>query len=1014
MDKQLWQDVEDLFHEALQVEDSARSEFVKGRASENLQLQFEVLTLLKSHDSESGFLEHAASPDWSDSLKKISDDFGIGSLAPMPTKSTSSSLKSASTEGNAFQKTKSQDGGQSTPTTFEIGIAKRIEDSHADLVVKKVINRGGMGTVLRVYQRKLDRDVAVKVLSVDQVDEVMRRRFIRESKAAAQVKNDHVVGIHEVCNDPELPFLVMELIDGPSLKRYVELENGLAPTTAAELARQIAVGLGAAHERHLIHRDIKPANVLLEPYTPKLNENLPIGYRAKIIDFGLARDEDNPTGETQDQLFAGTLYYMSPEQLAKPNNVDHRSDIYSLGVTLYEMLTGERPFHGAPHMVMRKIELTDPTSPRRMDDRIPKDLESVCKMAMAKDPSHRYQTAEAFADDLTRFLEGFSTVARPITTLEKFNRWVARNKRVARFAGLAASLLALLTIGSLIFAFTVKHKDRQIDAQGSTISTMDRTINQHHDQTVAIQVRRVLDAEAGALPFAIADLDLNSNDTLIRFQSAFQSPDNDTNRRFNAAVVLSHAGLSETDFILDNLDQLYVTPDVFASTLAALEHDPDSLLLLRESLGSFDGLQKPELADSAKRIILSAHLGDFEPWIRALDHEQNLSVNTEVVHTLRNWHGDLASLCEVIENQPNEKLKWAVCQSIHLVDRRALNQHTFEKLVEIFQRQVDSSSNFVGYASAQQLLKNWGIDPASRKTGPNNQWYERDNGLRMVKIDAATSLMGRLEPIKKYIGFPPHEVTITRPFYFSDAEISVGQYLQFVRDSNYADEHKPFDLPIWKYSSTISPSLDHPVQMVSWNDAAMFCNWLSHREGLKPFYKRVPETNGDLHVQENVIYVLADGNTVECENWVCDLEANGYRLPHEHEFGLACRAGSTSKFFYGSQIEFFTNYGLASNHTRLPARPVRSCLPNQLGIYGVHGNIWEWCNDWFYHLDESHLTDPVGPDSPDPFRYGRSVRSGGVGTRSGDTDSDARGKQPPNVREDNLGFRVARYADLDQ
>jgi hypothetical protein len=258
MDKQLWQNVEDLFHKALQVEDSKRTQFVKERAPEDRQLQFEVLTLLKSHESESDFLEQAANPDWSDSLKKISNEFESGASVPLSTGS-----KSAATEDNAYQQTKSQ-AGKNFPNTFEIGIAKRIEDSHADLVVKKVINRGGMGTVLRVYQRKLDRDVAVKVLSVDQVDDVMRRRFVRESKAAAQVKNDHVVGIHEVCNDPELPFLVMELIDGPSLKRYIELENGLPPTTAAEFARQIAIGLAAAHERHLIHRDIKPANVLLK------------------------------------------------------------------------------------------------------------------------------------------------------------------------------------------------------------------------------------------------------------------------------------------------------------------------------------------------------------------------------------------------------------------------------------------------------------------------------------------------------------------------------------------------------------------------------------------------------------------------------------------------------------------------------------------------------------------------------------------------------------------------------
>jgi serine/threonine protein kinase/formylglycine-generating enzyme required for sulfatase activity len=1010
MDKQLWQNVEDLFHKALQVEDSKRTQFVKERAPEDRQLQFEVLTLLKSHESESDFLEQAANPDWSDSLKKITNEFESGALVPANGSSNpSTGSKSAPTENNACQQTKSQ-AGSHFPNTFEIGISKRIEDSHADLVVKKVINRGGMGTVLRVYQRKLDRDVAVKVLSVDQVDDVMRRRFVRESKAAAQVKNDHVVGIHEVCNDPELPFLVMELIDGPSLKRYIELESGLAPTTAAEFARQIAIGLAAAHERHLIHRDIKPANVLLEPYTPKLNENFQTGYRAKIIDFGLARDEDNPTGETQDQLFAGTLYYMSPEQLAKPDNVDHRSDIYSLGVTLYQMLTGEAPFRGAPHMVMRKIELTDPTSPRRLDDRIPRDLESVCKKAMAKDPSRRYQTAQTFADDLARFLEGLPTEARPITTSEKLGRWIARNKRVSAFAGLAASLLVLLTIGSLIFAFTVNHKDQQIDAQGSTISNLDRTINLQRDQTVEIQVQRVLDAEASALPFAIADLDLNHEDTLVQFRSAFESPDNDTNRRFNAAVVLSQAGSTQTDFILEHLDQLYVTPDVFAATITALQRDPDAVAKLSDSIGDLDRLQKKELENYSKRIILSAHLGDFGPWIRALDNKLDLSVNTEIVHTFRNWHGDLVSLCEAIENQPNEQLKWAICQAIYLVDRRSFNQHTFEKLVEVFERQVDRASDFVGYTSAQQLLKKWDITPASRKTGPNDQWYERDNGIRMVKIDPSTSRMGRLERIKKFIGFPPHDVTITRPFYIADAEVTVAQYQEFLRDKNYPSDKKPVDCLFWSHSIATSPTLNHPVQTVSWYDAAMFCNWLSEKEGLTPAYKR---SGNDF---ERVIYLVRDNQSYETEHWEFEDQANGYRMPHEHEFGLATRAGSQSKFFYGSQTEFFDHYGLSSNNTRLASSPVRSRLPNQFGLYDLHGNFWEWCNDWFSHLDESHLTDPIGPIVPDPEPnpFGRSIRGGGVGSASGDTDSDARGAEPPHNRHENLTFRVARYAELTQ
>ena len=786
MNKQLWQDVETLFHDALQIEDAKRSEFVKNRAGTNPQLQFEVLTLLKSHDSESGFLEQGATRDWSYALKRVGDENGSEFSRSLGSAIESKGARST-TERDDDQKTKSAIENESTPrTNFEVDVARRIEANRDDFVVKKVINRGGMGTVLRVYQRSLDRDVAVKVLSVTQVDETMWRRFIRESKAAAQIKNDHVVGIHEVCDDADLPFLVMELIEGPSLKHLIEIDNGLKPALAAELARQIALGLTAAHEKHLIHRDIKPANVLLEPYAPKSeNTHSAFGFRAKIIDFGLVRDEDNPSGETQDQVLAGTLCYMSPEQLSRPENADHRSDIYSLGITLYQMITGERPFRGAPHMVIRKIELSDPMSPRRLDDRIPKDLESVCLKAISKEPSQRYQTAMEFADDLTRFIESRPTSARPVSTLEKANRWIGRNKRVSIFAGMATSSLILLSVASLIFAITVSNKNRKIDAQDSAISSLDKTLNHQRNQTMEAQVQRVLDAKAGALRFAIANLNLNSEDTLSQIRIEFESEDNDTNRRINAAYVLSESGDFETDFILDRLDQLYATPDVFANTLEALQNDETTIQRIRETIGPMTGLQKHEMVAAAKRIILAAHLGDFEPWINALNCQQNLSVSTEIVHTFPSWHGNLVALGQAIETQSNDDLRWTFSHALHQLDRRSLNQETFENLVEILQRQAAGASDFVSYTSAKQVLRKWNQTSATRRVGPNKAWFERENGLAMVRIEPCTSRMGRLEKIKKYIDFPPHDVTITRPFYISDTEVTVAQYLEFFHERNY-------------------------------------------------------------------------------------------------------------------------------------------------------------------------------------------------------------------------------------
>jgi tRNA A-37 threonylcarbamoyl transferase component Bud32 len=302
------------------------------------------------------------------------------------------------------------------------------------------IGRGGMGIVFKAHDDALNRTVAVKVLRPGRSDSRARSRFVREAQAAARVKHDHVVSVYAVVNPADgPPFLVMEYVAGPSLAESIQSRKHLAPRQAATLAAQVADGLTAAHAAGLTHRDIKPANVMLE-FPPGASG----ANRAKILDFGLVRLTTLPSSVTQEGAVLGTRAYMSPEQARGEDSLDPRTDIYSLGVTLYEMPKGDVPFRGAPHMVLRQVIDSEPVPPRRLNDAISPDLETICLKAMAKEPARRYPTAAAFRDDLRRWLNGEPIVARPAGIIERMWRWCRRKPVVA---SLTAALVLVLSLG---------------------------------------------------------------------------------------------------------------------------------------------------------------------------------------------------------------------------------------------------------------------------------------------------------------------------------------------------------------------------------------------------------------------------------------------------------------------------------------------------------------------------------------------------------------------------------------
>ncbi len=251
--------------------------------------------------------------------------------------------------------------------------------------------RGGMGEVFKAYQPDLHRHVAIKtLLSGEQASEEFLQRFHREARMAAMLSHPNIVPIYDIGAEGKLHYIVMEYVEGRSLKQLLE-EKRLDPEKSLRIVYTVARALQFAHDRKVVHRDIKPANLILDKQG-----------RVKILDFGLARSLDGK-GLTASSVMVGTPYYMSPEQaFGAPEELDHRTDVYSLGAVLYEMLTGRPPFEGGTVLaILRKIEDEDP-APAGISERV----DAVVNRALAKDRDRRYQTAADLAEAVKGCLSG--------------------------------------------------------------------------------------------------------------------------------------------------------------------------------------------------------------------------------------------------------------------------------------------------------------------------------------------------------------------------------------------------------------------------------------------------------------------------------------------------------------------------------------------------------------------------------------------------------------------------------
>ena len=423
MDRELWKQVDALFEQALEQPPEEREAFVARAAQDNPVLRDEVLSLLRAQSQASKFMERSA---MNVAAHALADDSNL-------------------------------------TTPFRTLVGQEIETYR----IEKLLGAGGMGEVYLARDLKLGRMVALKVLPWQFVVEGDRlKRFQREARALSSLNHPNLVTIYEVGEANDLHFIAMELVEGKTLS---SLRDKLSLKELLSIVAQVAEALAAAHQSGIIHRDVKPDNVMVRPD----------GY-AKVLDFGLVKLTEveaapGVTAHTQLGVAMGTLAYMSPEQAAG-ESVDHRTDIWSLGVVLYELATGRKPFVGETRQaIINAILSTQPDPVTNSENGLPPELDRILSKALEKDRELRYQTASDFRADLRRLLRQIDS--SPSLSSGAESKSAARPQFV-RLRWLWPAVAGALILLAAVFTWSLWPKAKAVTPDWSRAARLQLT-NEH-------------------------------------------------------------------------------------------------------------------------------------------------------------------------------------------------------------------------------------------------------------------------------------------------------------------------------------------------------------------------------------------------------------------------------------------------------------------------------------------------------------------------------------------------------
>ncbi len=814
------------------------------------------------------------------------------------------------------------------------------------------LGEGGMGIVFKAVHTKLDKTVAIKILPSQLISQKSAlARFEREMKAVGRLQHPNVVQAFDAGEEKGTHFLVMEYVEGTDLQRLVMTRGPFSVENACKAVYQAALGLGAAHDMGLVHRDIKPSNLFVTK-----------GGQIKILDLGLARlsnDDPEAGALTYSGQCFGTPEYMAPEQWEDVHACDGRTDLYALGCSLFFLLTGRPPYGGedyktAPRKMLGHINDAVPDLKKLRSD-VPDELNAIYHKLMAKKSDQRYATSTELAEALSP--------------------WAMGGSEVTQVPGAPSGHTRVLPAAQTV---------------------PEKTLAQHSGRPVDTEVTQAFAADKNAFPTLLEPVARAG-------QTTFVPPETTAPGRTGfpawlwpalggaAAMILLTAGLlwlmksGPSDAPPDGpntVAQNNTTPDQPASNTTDKPEDPPS-----------DQTElPPELMTPDPEKTDPAEVAAEEP-LDPLMTEEPAAENPVVTLV-----GPIVVPDPVVpeapslpDPEPNPPFRLELKKEIVAsTTEQDANDEPIEPLFEVEDIVVVVTVADQGPASLKSPFDQAAVQKARVAWAEELQIppsVKNTIDMELVLIPpgefamGASDLEAKTSPSEK----PQHKVKISKPIYVGKFEVLQREY-QKVTGSNPSKFNKATKVDIFKRKVGNLDTDMFPVDSVTWHEAIEFCNKLSAREGLAPYYKLGGEPPG----------------------------GNGYRLLTEAEWEYCCRAGTVTSYSFGA-----TSSGKESNVGTTSGKPGAGGLkrteragsfpPNQFGLFDMHGNVSEWCFDWH---DKALYSSRVGKlmVNPQGPRGGmlRVLRGGAWDLPPVMSRAAARGALSPNSDANNTGFRVAR------
>ena len=553
--------------------------------------------------------------------------------------------------------------------------------------------------------------------------------------------------------------------------------------------------------------------------------------------------------------------------------------------------------------------------------------------------------------------------------------------RAARIHGVrwGTALLLTLMIGITIqwLVSAARHRNQAAIAESEAESER---------KEIQTAVAAMSTAREILVPRAIDDLkDFHREIVLTELREQFETADEA--RKLPLAYALAHFDDVRVGFLVSQVGG--ASPDEVDNFVVALDRSRTEAVAALENAAR-TAESKQNWRHKARLAMLALHLKApslaQEMCRLRPDPIQRTWFNEEC----STWHGDLSKLAQLVADSGDVPVRSGVIlvvASVPVADVLAPEKQAWKPVLANWYATAPDTPT---HSAASWALRQWNLrlpEITTSKTPVDEMnWHVNSRGMTVLKIPAGSFVRKESRGGDDAID---QTVTLTRSFLLADREVTRAQFQQFIDDSDCPDAEKPKD---WEEANTtLSPTEQHPVQQVSWYDAALFCNWLSRNEGLTPCYEQTGEKAKG-----------SRGKPMRDDAWQLTPEANGYRLPTEAEWEYACRAGTVTTFSHGDDESLLDRYAVVrSSRTELAG----SKLPNGWGLFDVHGNVHEWCHDWYGpYGSEAALSDPLGPAQ----ETGRVLRGGSFVTYALTVHSAFRLYNYPGDRYFGVGFRVAR------